>query len=147
MFSDAAALLGRLLLSAIFIMSGIHKLTAWDQTLQAMQQHGITAAEYLLPVAVVFELGGGLLVLFGLFTRLGALLLIVFLIPTTLLFHNFWAYQGEAMQTQMINFMKNLAIFGGLFTVLGFGPGRFSIDALLPRTRPITVTPPRRAAA
>lgn len=137
-FSGAAPAIGRLLLSAIFVMSGIHKLTAWQQTADQMQQEGMVAVEILLVGAIIFELGGGLSVLFGFKTWLGAFALIIFLIPTTLIFHDFWQYTGSAQQEQMIHFMKNLAIMGGLFALLGAGPGCCSIDRKNPEPPPTT---------
>ncbi|MCS7271144.1 MAG: DoxX family protein, partial [Gemmataceae bacterium] len=55
-------------------------------------------------------------------------LLIVFLIPATVIFHNFWAFEGQEQQMQMIMFLKNLAILGGLLLVVGFGAGAYSLD-------------------
>src|SRR5262245_20044483 len=124
---DIAALLGRLLLSTIFLMSGVHKFTDWTQTAQQMEDKGIVAVPVMLPLAALAETGGGLLLLFGLWTRVGALALIAFLIPTTVIFHAFWSDPG-----QTINFMKNLAIMGGLFSYLAHGPGGFSVDAYWP---------------
>ncbi len=66
--------------------------------------------------------------LLGFKARVGAVLLIIFLIPATLIFHNFWAFEGMERQMQMIMFMKNLAILGGLLLVLGLGPGPISVD-------------------
>jgi putative oxidoreductase len=66
--------------------------------------------------------------IFGFLTRIGALGLILYMIPTTLIFHSFWAFEGAEQKMQMVNFMKNLALIGGLFTVLAFGPSRYSID-------------------
>lgn len=119
---------GRLLISAIFIMSGVHKITAWSQTADVMTREGMVAVPLFLLGAIVLEVTGGLSVLLGCWTRLGALLLIVFLIPTTLIFHDFWAFEGAEQQMQMINFMKNLAVLGGLLFVLTYGPGPISID-------------------
>jgi putative oxidoreductase len=126
--------IGRLLLSAIFIMSGIHKITAWSETADSMTREGMVAVPLFLLGALTFEIVGGLSVLLGYKTRFGALLLIIFLIPTTLIFHDFWTYEGDEQQMQMIHFMKNLSILGGLFCILTFGPGRLSIDARSPAT-------------
>lgn len=128
--SATSLCLGRVLLSLIFVMSGIHKLTAWQTTSEQMANEGIVYVPYLLPAAVVLELGGGLLLLLGCWARLGAAALIVFLIPVTAIFHDFWTYSGSEQQTQMIHFMKNLAILGGLFVVAGAGGGCCSLDHL-----------------
>ena len=121
-------LMGRILLSLVFIMSGVHKIMDWGGTADYMAAEGIPLPSVFLAGAVVFELVGGVSVLVGLKTRVGALLLVIFLIPTTLIFHDFWSYEGMEQEMQMINFMKNLSIMGGLFVVMGLGPGPLSVD-------------------
>lgn len=123
-----AALVGRVLLAGIFLMSGVHKFTAWGETAQHMANEGIVAANIQLPIAAAVEIVGAVLLIVGFYTRLGAIALICFLIPTTLIFHDFWTYEGPAQQIEMINFMKNTSIMGGLFAVMGLGPGALSID-------------------
>lgn len=138
------AFLGRALLSIIFISSAVNKLLDWNGTLQFFNQAlsdrlamsigtgfmqelaewAIANAFVLLLAGVLFELIGGLLVFFGISVRLGAVLLIIFLIPTTFLFHNFWDLQGMDRQMQMTNFMKNLSIGGGLLYLLAMGKGK-----------------------
>lgn len=135
---------GRLLLAAIFIMSGFGKFADWAGTAGYMASKNLPAIPVLLVIAACAEILGGLSVLLGWKARWGALALILFLIPTTFIFHNFWAYQGMERQTQMINFMKNLSILGGLAMVAALGPGPRSIDARLPV---FTVHEPRRRAA
>jgi putative oxidoreductase len=132
-FANFTAPLGRLLLSVIFILAGINKLTNWHATAKSMGDHSMPAVQLLLPLAVLCELGGGILVLVGWRARVGALALIVLLLNATLIFHNFWQYTGKEQQDQMMNFMKNMAILGGLFIVLTFGAGPVSIDAVLKR--------------
>lgn len=120
---------GRILLSAIFIMSGATKVFDWSGTAGHMEKMGMPLVPLFLAGAIVFEIVGGLSVLLGLKGRWGAVALIVFLIPTTLIFHGFWAYEGTHQQEQMIHFMKNLSILGGLFIFLTFGSGPVSLDA------------------
>jgi putative oxidoreductase len=127
------ALVGRILLATIFMISGIAKLTNTAATASHMQSVGIPAADILAIVAGVAEVLGAAALAAGMFTRLGALGLVLFMIPTTLLFHNFWAFEGEEQKQQMIEFLKNLAIIGGLCTVIANGAGRFSLDAKLHR--------------
>lgn len=124
-----APCVGRVLLSLIFVLSGAHKLTAWQSTAESMKSEGMVAVPVFLAGAVLLELGGGLSLLVGWRSRLAAAGLIVFLVPTTLIFHDFWTYSGEEQQTQMMHFMKNLAILGGLFCALGAGAGCCSFDA------------------
>ena len=80
---SAAALLGRLLLCAIFFESGFGKLTGWERTRQVMEARGMPAAQLGLPVAVVAELAGGLALLLGFRVRVGAVVLLAFLVPAT----------------------------------------------------------------
>lgn len=122
------ALLGRILISAIFLLSGFAKLAATEDTVGYMVSAGIPAAELLALIAGVAEVLGGLAILFGLLTRIGALGLFIYLIPTTLLFHDFWNLSGGEQQMQMVQFMKNLAIMGGLSLLVAYGPGHLSID-------------------
>ncbi|MCA9202120.1 MAG: DoxX family protein [Planctomycetales bacterium] len=122
-------LLGRILLSAIFLMSAIHKLTHWSATEAQMQSDRLAWVSLLLAGAVALELAGSLMVLVGFQARWGALLLFVFLIPVTFIVHDFWTYEGQEQQTQMINFIKNLAVMGGTLMVMAFGAGAFSVDA------------------
>lgn len=140
------AFLGRALLSFIFIASGIYKIIDWNTTeqcftqqlndwmalnlgntnLQGVLEFGISNAFTMVLLAVIFEIVGGLMVFFGLWPRFGALLLIIFLIPATLIFHHFWQVQGPEGNIEMVNFMKNMSILGGLVIVLGLGTGNRS---------------------
>jgi len=124
-------LVGRILLGLIFAFSGFHKLTALGETAAQIAAHGIPAAHVMAAVAGCAELAGGVALILGLLSRVAAIGLIVFMIPTTLMFHNFWAYSGNDFQVQMVNFMKNLAIIGGLALMVGSGAGRYSIDGKL----------------
>jgi putative oxidoreductase len=117
---------GRILLAAIFILSGAGKLMGWSGTAGMMAAKGLPAPQVLLALAIAFEILGGLSVATGYRARIGALLLILFLIPATLVFHNFWAYQGGEREMQMAHFLKNVAILGGLLIVAARGPGRAS---------------------
>jgi putative oxidoreductase len=123
-----APLLGRILLGQIFLISGVTKIMNWTATEARMVSKVMPLVPLFLLGAIVCELVGGLSLLLGCKAQLGALLLFLFLIPTTLVFHNFWRYEGMKHKMQMINFMKNLAIMGGLAVVMGFGPGPLSID-------------------
>ncbi|HEY6051790.1 MAG TPA: DoxX family protein [Thermoanaerobaculia bacterium] len=118
---------GRILLAAIFILSGVGKITAWSGTAGMMAAKGLPAPQVLLALAIAFEILGGLSVATGYRARTGALMLIVFLILATLIFHNFWAYQGGEREMQMAHFLKNVAILGGLLIVVARGPGRPSV--------------------
>jgi putative oxidoreductase len=116
-------LIGRILISAIFINSGISKIGNFEGTLGYMASAGMPLTEILLVAAIIVELAGGLMVLFGFKTRIGAGALFIFLIPTTFIFHLDFA---DPMQMAM--FMKNLAIMGGLLMVAYFGAGPIAFD-------------------
>jgi len=122
-------LAGRILLSLIFIISGFAKAAHWSGTAAMMASKGIPLVSASLLLTILIELGGGLALLIGYRARLAALALALYLVPVTLLFHNFWAYHGMDQQMQMINFLKNLAILGGLLGLASEGAGTISLDA------------------
>lgn len=130
-----AALGGRLLLAAIFVISGLNKLSDFSGTAAFMSGAGLPAAEFLLVLTILLEVAGGLMIVLGWHTRQLALILFLFMIPVTAVFHNPWAAADPAQaQQQMIHFLKNLAIMGGLLHLSAFGPGHFSIEARKPET-------------
>jgi putative oxidoreductase len=124
-----AAPIGRILLALIFVASAAGKFADWDTPLKMMADKGVQKPEVLLPIAVSLELIGGLLVAAGLYARIGGIMLLAFLIPVTFVMHDFWTFEeGPERMNQMINFMKNISIMGGLFLVVAFGAGVCSID-------------------
>ena len=130
MIKQITPLLGRVLLALIFILSGFHKLTGLDGTAAYMAMHGLPMPQVLLVATIAVELGGGLMLLLGWHARIAAAALFLFLIPTTLIFHAFWAVNPSdvmALQNQMNHFMKNLAIMGGMLYVLAYGSGPLSL--------------------
>jgi len=129
-----AAPVGRLLLSTIFLLSGAMKFANWQMFTDMMASKGMPFVPFFLTAAALVELIAGLSVLLGCQARLGAFALFLYLIPTTLIFHDFWAYQGAAQQDQMQHFLKNLAIMGGLLAIVAFGAGPLSIDHTVNRT-------------
>lgn len=106
--------LGRILISAIFVISGAQQVTHFSTGASSMRQAGLPMASVLLAISIAIELGAGLLLLTGFKARYAALLLAAWLVPVTLVFHNFWAYSGAEQHGQAIHFLKNLAILGGL---------------------------------
>lgn len=116
--------LGRVLLSLIFLLSAFGKIMDPAGTQAHMTAQGLPLTGLLLAGAILLELGGGLSLLLGWKARWGALALIAFLIPTTLVFHTDFADQA-----QMIHFMKNLAVIGGLCYVATYGAGPLSVEA------------------
>lgn len=126
-------LVGRVLLSAIFILSGINKIVDYEATARYMESAHLFLIPILLVIAALIEFFGGLFLLIGYRTRYAALLLFLYLIPTTLLFHNFWGAEGASQQAQMIHFMKNLAIMGGLLYAASVGSGKLGLDCVVCR--------------
>jgi putative oxidoreductase len=122
--------LGRVLLAIIFLLSGIGKIADFGGTQQYMAQYGMPLTAVLLVGAILFEVGGGLSLLLGWKVRYGAFALILFLIPATLIFHTDFAERA-----QMINFLKNLAIMGGLLALAAAGPGPLSVGGREPATQ------------
>jgi putative oxidoreductase len=120
-------LAGRILVAPLFLISGYHKITGFSGVAGYMAAKGMPFAEVLLVGAIVFEIAGGLMVLLGWHARWGALLLFVFTIPATFIFHNFWAVDAAQDQNQFNHFMKNLAILGALAYVMAVGPGPLSL--------------------
>jgi len=119
----AAALAGRLFLSAIFILAGINKIGAYDGTMQYMESFGVPGA--LLPLVIVAEIGLGLAVALGFLTRLAALGLAGFSIVSAVIFHG-----AIGDQMQFILFMKNVGMAGGFLMIWANGPGAYALDNL-----------------
>jgi len=116
-----AAPVGRLLLALIFIMAGLNKIPNYAQTAGWMDSMGVPGV--LLPLVILLEVGAGLAILVGWKTRWAALALSGFCILSAIIFHSNFAVQAE-----MISFMKNLAIAGGLLFVFLHGAGSYSLD-------------------
>lgn len=128
--TSVLTLVGRVLLSLVFIISGISKIGGYATTVAYMESAGVPAAPFLLYAAVLLELGGGLSVATGFRARIGALVLFAFLVPVTYLFHfkpAFDANMNVIDRLQMVQILKNLAIMGGLLMIYGNGAGKFTI--------------------
>jgi len=121
-------LAGRILLASIFIWSGLDKTGNFAGTASYMAGQGIPLAEAALALSIIIEVGGGLMLIFGWKARWAALAILLWLIPVTLIFHNFWAVEAAQVQMQTIHFMKNLGIMGGMLYVMAFGAGPLSLD-------------------
>lgn len=119
---------GRVLIALIFLLSGIGKVTGFAGSAGYMASKGLPMIEVLLVASIIIELGGAAMLILGWKASLGALALFLWMIPVTLIFHNFWAVPPEQYQLQQIMFMKNLAIMGALLYVMSFGSGSYSLD-------------------
>jgi putative oxidoreductase len=118
---DLAAPLGRILLALMFVLAGLNKISGYSGVQGYMDSMGVPGA--LLPAVIALEILGGVLLMLGWHTRLNAFLLAGFTIVATAIFHS-----NLGDQTQMLFFMKNLAITGGLLLVVALGAGPYSID-------------------
>jgi putative oxidoreductase len=124
------ALAGRQLFSILFIVASASHFS--QDTIEAAGRHGVPVAGLLVPLSGVIALMGGLSVLVGFQTRLGAWLLVIFLVPVTLLMHNFWSAADPAtFQLEEAMFMKNLTMLGGALLISYFGAGPLSFDAFV----------------
>jgi len=118
---DITNFAGRILLAVIFVLSGFQKLTHYSGTAQTLQHLGIPGM--LLPLLILLELGGGLALVLGAYTRIVAVALAGFCLLTAFKVHY---HPGDQMQ--MINFMKNLAMAGGFLILAAYGAGKMSLD-------------------
>jgi len=139
--SGATLLAARFGVGAIFLISGAGKLAAWSATAAFAGSKGVPTV--LLAAATAMEVLGAISVLTGWKARWGAAALVVFLVPVTLVFHNFWAYQGAEAQLQRIQFLKNIGIGGGLLAIFAAGPGALSVDARRSRIETVNGSPAR----
>lgn len=122
MYTNVLNLVGRVGLALIFVSAGYGKISGYAGTAAYMESMGVPGV--LLPLVIALELGGGLAIMAGLFTKPMALALAAFSVAAAVLFHG---NVGDPMQ--MIMFMKNIGLAGGLLLLAGNGPGEFSLDA------------------
>jgi putative oxidoreductase len=120
--NSLAALAGRILIALIFLLSGIDKFVHYSGTLGYMTKAGLPFPEVLLVVSGIVETACALALIAGWKTRPAAIVLVAWMIPVTLIFHN-----PAAGQDAMIHFMKNAAIIGGLLVLFASGPGVWSL--------------------
>jgi|ERR1700690_1227212 putative oxidoreductase len=122
-------LVGRILMSVIFVMSGLQKFGMFSMMTGYAAAKGLPMPAVAIGIAAAIELLGGLAILTGFQTKLASWIVFLFLIPTTLLFHNFWTMSGMEKMDNMGHFMKNMAIMGGLLILAANGPGAYSVDS------------------
>jgi len=127
--ATAGPLLARLLIASLFIPAGLIKIPDFHATSAYMPAKCLPLVTVLLVLTILIEAGGGLLILLGWRAREAALILFLFLIPVTVIFHGFWNIEDAAarMNEQRI-FMKNLGIMAGVLMIAAFGPGPLSLE-------------------
>jgi len=127
-WQGAVVVLGRFLFALIFLMAGANHFN--KQTIGYAASHGVPLAAIAVPLSGVLAIAGGLSILLGYRAKLGAWLIVLFLVPVSLMMHKFWTVTDPMMaQIQMILFMKNVAMLGGAVLISHFGAGPFSLDA------------------
>ncbi len=128
-YRDTAALVARVLLAVLFIMGGFGKIPGYEGTVGYIASKGMPFPSLMAAGAIAVELGAGVLLLMGYRARWAALAIFLFLIPTTLIFHNFWSVPADQVMAQQTNFFKNVSIMGGMLMVWAFGPGRLAVGS------------------
>ena len=121
-------LVGRVLLALIFIIAGYGKITGFDGTVGYMQAYNVPMTQVLAVLAIIVELGGGLMIAVGWKARWAAAAIFIFVLIASFIFHAFWAVPADQAQLQNIMFMKNLAITGGMLYIIVYGSGPLSVD-------------------
>lgn len=124
---EYAPLIGRILLGAIFVIYGLDKVfgfvgMGYSGLTGAIASKGLPVPDLFAVSTIMLEVGGGLMLVLGFKARLGALALILFIVPVTVLFHPFWSDPA-----QMTSFWKNVAIAGGMLYVVAHGSGPYSM--------------------
>jgi putative oxidoreductase len=127
-WQGAVVVLGRFFFALIFLMAGANHFSG--QTIAFAASQGVPLASFAVPFSGVLAIAGGLSILLGYRAKLGAWLIVLFLVPVSLMMHKFWLVQDPMMaQIQMILFMKNVSMLGGALLISQFGAGPFSLDA------------------
>jgi putative oxidoreductase len=121
-------LAGRILIALIFIFAGFGKVTGFEGTVGYIASKGLPLPQLAAIGAIIIELGGGIMLVLGWKTRWAAAALLIFTALAALFFHNFWSVPPDQAQNQMIHFMKNLAMMGGMLFVVIHGGGALSLD-------------------
>ena len=124
----AVVVLGRFFYVLIFLLAGSNHFSR--QTIAYAASQGVPLASIAVPLSGVLAIAGALSILLGYRAKVGAWLIVLFLVPVTLMMHKFWVVQDPMMaQMQMVMFMKNVAMLGGALLISQFGTGPFSLDA------------------
>ena len=123
------ALVARILLALMFVLGGISKIGGFAGTVGFIASKGLPAASIVAVLTIILELGGGLALIAGLYTRWVGLALGLFTLLASVIFHNFWAMPEADQMANQLFFMKNMGVAGGMFMLAAFGAGAISLDA------------------
>lgn len=122
-------LVARVLIAFIFIWAGLGKFLAWDASVAFMAKKSMPFIPYFLFLAACIEFFCGMAIVLGFKTCLAAIILILYLIPVTFIFHDFWNLVDDSERlAQLIHFLSNISIMGGLLSLVIGGPGNWAID-------------------
>jgi len=127
--SSIVPLIGRILISPLFILAGVSKIMNFSVIADYATDSHLPLPKVALVCAAAIQILGGLGILLGFHTKFAAWVVFLFLIPTTLVLHNFWAMAGPLRSVNMTHFETNLAIMGGLLILATFGAGAYSADS------------------
>jgi len=122
-------LFGRVLIALIFVISGFGKITGFEGTVGFIASKGVPLPELAAIGSIIVELGGGIMLVLGWNARWAAAAMFMFTAIAALIFHNFWAVPADQVQNQMIHFLKNISMMGGLLYVVVHGSGPISINS------------------
>ena len=125
---DTLALIGRVLIALLFVPAGFGKLTGFAGVVGYIGSVGLPLPQLGAVIAIVVELGVGLMFLVGYKTRIAAIVLALFTVAASIFFHNYWALPADKAFVNQLMFFKNIAVAGGLLAFAAIGAGRFSID-------------------
>lgn len=129
---DVIDLVARIFLAAIFMFESYDSLVNFQKTKETMTIYGVTwKQDFLLGTTIFLLTLGALLLLIGYYANVGAILLLLYLIPFTLIVYSFWDDPKDIQHIQSVMFMKNFAIIGGLLLVLIHGSGKYSVKRLV----------------
>lgn len=124
---DLFSLIGRVLISGVFLWGAYEKIQHWHQSMSYMKSKGIPQVQLILPAMVALKIIGGLSVLLGWHAHIGALILAIVTIFALVKMHCFWNMQGSERNMEQRIFMKEVAILGGIFMILALGAGHFGL--------------------
>jgi putative oxidoreductase len=126
---DIFSLIGRVLISGVFLWAAYEKITHWNATVAYYKTKNVPQLNIVLPIVVALKVIGGLSVLLGWHAHIGALILLIVTIVSVLKLHAFWEKTNSEMSMEKLFFLKEVAIIGGLFMILALGAGHFGLGS------------------